>query len=299
MIKVLFYTQNRWALGSVHTGLIKELYKNNVYANLLDWSKGYTLKEFKLLNKKYDIFVTQPDAVHLLLSWDIPPEKIVTIAHGQWDLLLALQNNGYNFFNQIRGYCVISKILQKKSKEFGINRIPNITPIGIHFDNFYSNIPDKLSVVGYAGQKECLNFYKQEIKRANLITQAVSYVDDIELMTHEDFNFLCMPGYYENIDCLIMASTEEAGGLPVMEAAAAGRLVMGTYVGYFEDNADKGGGIGLPMDAKEFVNKTKELLIFYRDSPVEYQHKCQSIQQYAKENYDWSKVINFWLEIFS
>lgn len=298
MLKVLFYTQNRWAFGSVHTGLIKELYKLNVYANLLDWSIAYTKNEFELLNKKYDIFVTQPDGVHVLHTGGIPYNKIITIAHGQWDLLLAIQNNKSDFFNELKNYCVISKILQQKSYEFGITRIPNITPIGIHFDSFYSKISNKLSVVGYAGQKECFNFYKQEIKRANLITQAVSNINDITFMAHEHFNFLCMPGYYENIDCLIMASTEEAGGLPVMEAAAAGRLVMGTYVGYFEDNADKGGGIGLPTDAASFIKKTKEHLIYYRDNPIEYRYKCQSIQQYAKENYDWNKVINFWLEIF-
>lgn len=299
MIKVLFYTQNRWAFGNVHTGLIKELYKHGVYANLLDWSKPYRIEEFKLLQKKYDLFVTHPDAVHLLYEYNVPPNKIIAIAHGQWDLLLGLKNKGYNFFNEIKGYCVISNILKQKSLDFGISRIPNVTPIGIHVDMFYGKIHQNLETIGYAGHKECYNFFNQEIKRANLVIEATSDIQGLKLIVHDNFHHFCMPGYYEGIDCLIMASTEEAGGLPVMEAAAAGRLVMGTYVGYFEDNADKGGGIGLPLDAKEFVNKTKDFLIYYRDNPIEYQHKCESIQQYAKENYDWSHVINHWLEVLN
>ena len=63
MKKVLFYTQNRWAFGSIHHGLIKELYKHNIYGNLLDWTKRYTEEEFKYLDNTYDLFVTNPEAV--------------------------------------------------------------------------------------------------------------------------------------------------------------------------------------------------------------------------------------------
>lgn len=299
MIKVLFYTQNRWAFGSIHHALAKELYQHGIYANLLDWTQPYTLDEFRLLNNTYDVFVTNPEAVMSLHSRGIPLKKIVTIAHGQWDLLLARQNNGVDFYNELKGYAVISEVLRQKSKEFGIPRIPSITPIGIHFDTFYDDISDRLQTVGYAGQKECINFFKQEIKRAKLVELATTELQGITLKTHGDYNHLCMPSYYKEIDCLIMASTEEAGGLPVMEAAAAGRLVMGTYVGYFEHNADKGAGIGLPMDHSEFILKTREHLSYYRDNPIQYREKCQSIQQFAKDNYDWSTVIDYWIQVLS
>ena len=299
MLKVLFYTQNRWAFGSIHHALAKELYKHNIYTNLLDWTQQYTADEFKLLNKTYDVFVTNPEAVLSLHSRGIPLNKIVTIAHGQWDLLLAKHHNGVEFYNELKGYAVISDILKQKSIEFGISRLPNITPLGIHFDAFYDKIPDKLSVVGYAGQKECLNFFNQEIKRAKLVELAVADIEGIQLFTHSNYNHLCMPGYYKEIDCLIMASTEEAGGLPVMEAAAAGRLVMGTYVGYFEHNADIGAGIGLPIDASEFITKAKEHIIYYRNNPVQYREKCQNIQQFAREHYDWSIVVKHWVDVLS
>jgi glycosyltransferase involved in cell wall biosynthesis len=297
MRKVLFYTQNRWAFGSIHHALCKELYKHNIYANLLDWTLAYSNEEFKLLNNIYDVFVTNPEAVMSLHSRGIPLCKIVTIAHGQWDLLLAKQNNGVDFYNDLKAYGVISQVLKDKSLEFGIQRIPNITPIGIHFDMFYSNIHDNLSIVGYAGQKECLNFNKQEIKRAKLVEQVVQGLNGIQLLTHGNFNHLCMPSYYKNIDCLIMSSTEEAGGLPVMESAASGRLVIGTPVGYFEYNANRGAGIEVPLNENDFIHKTKEHLMYYRDNPIQYREKCQQIQQFARENYDWTTVISFWLEV--
>jgi glycosyltransferase involved in cell wall biosynthesis len=298
-MKVLFYTQNRWAFGSIHHALCKELYKKNIYANLLDWTQHYTDEEFKLLNKTYDVFVTNPEAVVSLHYKGIPLNKIVTIAHGQWDLLLAKQNHGVDFYNHIKGYGVISEILKSKSSEFGISRVPTITKLGIHFDMFYDSIHDGLSVVGYAGQKECLNFFKQEIKRAKLVEEAVQNLEGIKLVTHGDYNHLCMPGYYKDIDCLLMASTEEAGGLPVMEAAAAGRLVMGTPVGYFEHNANNGAGIELPMDQQSFIHKAKEHIVYFRDNPNQYRQQCQMSQEFARQNYDWSVVIDKWLSLLT
>jgi glycosyltransferase involved in cell wall biosynthesis len=108
-----------------------------------------------------------------------------------------------------------------------------------------------------------------------------------------------MPNYYHDIDCLIMSSTEEAGGLPVMESAAAGRLVIGTPVGYFEYTAKFGAGIEVPLNENDFIHKTKEHIIYYRDNPIQYREKCQQIQQFARENYDWKYVIDKWIEILS
>jgi hypothetical protein len=48
MKKVLFYNQNRWALGSIHHALAKELYKYGIIANLLDWTQQYSLEEIRL-----------------------------------------------------------------------------------------------------------------------------------------------------------------------------------------------------------------------------------------------------------
>lgn len=299
MLKVIFFIENGWAFGSIHHGLCKELYKYGIFANLLDWTKEYSRDEFELLNSCNDLFVTNAPAAAHLYNNGIPFEKIIIVAHGQLDLLVTNKNSGVDIYNYVRSYAVISNILRTKSFEFGIKRDPNIVRLGIHFDYFYSEIKESLTTVGYGGHNEIYNFFGEEIKRGKLIENTIREIEGIQLVTHGFYNHLCMPGYYKKLDALVMASTEEAGGLPVMEAAASGKLILGTPVGYFEENALNGAGILLPIEENNFSIKLKEHLNYYRDNPVEYKTRCQSIQQFAKENYDWKIVIEDWVNLLS
>ena len=138
MKKILFYTENRWAYGSIHHGLCKELYKYNIYANLLDWTANYTSEEFELLNNTYDLFVTNPEAVlHLHYNYGIPLSKIIAIAHGQWDILLAKKEANIDFYPELHSYAAIAQVLKDKSEEFNISVIPKVIEYGIHFDVFF------------------------------------------------------------------------------------------------------------------------------------------------------------------
>lgn len=297
MKKVLFYTQNRWAFGSLHHGLIKELYKHNIYGDLLDWTQQYTLEEFDLLIKTYDIFVTMPEAVmHLHNVYKVPLNKIIAVAHEQWDLYLANKDHGINFYNEIKGYSVISKILINTSEKLGITRKPKITPAGICVDNFYMPSSQTLTRVGFGGETNKLNFFGIDRKRGHLVKKAIEGID-IKLVTHGFYHYMCMPAYYNTLDCIVVSSLEEAGGMPAMEAAAAGRLVISTPLGYFEEHGPKGGGVVVPVDEETFVNKTRESILYYKDNPTKYKEKCEEIQQYARDNYDWSKKIDTWLDL--
>jgi len=300
MKKILFYTQNRWAFGSIHHGLCKELYKHNIYANLLDWTETYTPEEFELLNNTYDLFVTMPEAVlSLHYNYGIPLNKIIAVAHGQWDILLAKQEANMDFYPELHSYAVISEVLKNKSIEFNISVVPKVVEVGIHFDVFYQPIHNSLKNIGYGGAKETINFFGEEIKRGHLVERVISNIEDLNLVSHKFYNHFCMPGYYNKIDALVMSSTEEAGGLPAMESAAAGKLIIGTPVGYFEENGKHGGGVLVPLDELGFLNETRKNLLYYRDNPNEYREKCQEIQHYAREYYDWSKTIHSWVELFS
>jgi glycosyltransferase involved in cell wall biosynthesis len=300
MKKILFYTQNRWAFGSIHHGLCKELYKHNIYANLLDWCENYTSEEFELLNNTYDLFVTMPEAVlPLHYNYKVPLNKIIAVAHGQWDILLAKQEANMDFYPELHSYAVISEVLKNKSIEFNISVVPKVVEVGIHFDVFYQPIHNSLKNIGYGGAKETINFFGEEIKRCHLVEQVVSSIGDLNLVSHKFYNHFCMPGYYNKIDALVMSSTEEAGGLPAMEAASAGKLIIGTPVGYFEENGKHGGGVLVPLDELGFLNETRKNLLYYRDNPNEYREKCQEIQHYAREYYDWNKLIHSWVELFS
>jgi glycosyltransferase involved in cell wall biosynthesis len=300
MKKVLFFTQNGWAYGSIHHALCKELYKYNICANLLDWTQTYTSEEFELLNNTYDLFVTVPPYVlYLHYNYGIPLNKIIAIAHSQWDILVAKQEANMDFYPELHSYAVISQVLKDKSEEFNISVIPKVVELGIHFDVFYKPIQNSLKYIGYGGANPTINYFGKEIKRGHLVEKVVSGIEDLNLVSHKFYNHLCMPAYYNKIDALIMPSSEEAGGLPVIEAAAAGKLVIGTPVGYFEENGKHGGGVLVPVDELDFLNETRKTLLYYRDNPKQYVEKCEEIQYYAREHYDWSKKIHSWVKLFS
>jgi glycosyltransferase involved in cell wall biosynthesis len=302
MKKVLFYTQSRWAFAAIHRGLEKELYKYGIIANLLDWTQHYTPDEMRLLNDTYDLFVTNPEAVVHLNRLGIPPDKIATVAHGQWDMLLARRDFGNEFYKQIRKFGVVSNILKTKAQEFGIKRIPDVIPFGIHFDLFYRRPSDNLSRIGYGGAKETKNFFDLEIKRGHLVRQTVEKISGVNLIEHSFYNWMCMPGYYNSVDAIAVSSIEESAGLPSMEAAAAGRLVLSTPVGYFEEYGPRGGGVVLPMghpNEEEYCSALTESITFYQQNSDAYKQKCLDIQEFARENYDWSKHIEAWVNFLS
>ena len=302
MKKVLFYTQNRWAFGSIHHALAKELYKYGIIANLLDWTQQYSPDEIRLLNDTYDLFVTNPEAVVHLNRLGIPPNKLATVAHGQWDMLLARRDNGNIFYNEISKFGVVSNVLKTKAAEFGIERVPDVVPFGIHFDLFYRKPSDNLTRIGYGGAKETKNFFDLEIKRGHLVKQTVEKIPGINLVEHGFYNWMCMPGYYNSVDAVVVSSIEESAGLPSMEAAAAGRLVLSTPVGYFEEYGPAGGGIILPLghpDESKFCSALTESLEFYQQNSDAYVRKCLNVQEFARETYDWKKHIESWVNFLS
>jgi glycosyltransferase involved in cell wall biosynthesis len=303
MKKVLFYIENKWAFGSIHYGLCKELYKRGIHCDLLDWSIEYTNDEFDFLIDRYDTILTTPVYVlQLHYKYNVPLEKIVAVAHGQWDVLLAKSTANFDFYPLLKKFGVISNVLYKKCIEWNISVLPTVVETGIHFDFYFSRPPDNLKTVGYGGAKHTYNFAGAEIKRGNLVEAGVEGTG-LTLKTHNFYNFLCMPGYYRSIDCLVMSSAEEAGGLPIMEAAAAGRLVLGTKVGYFEEHCDieglNRGGIPLPLDGSEFTRHLNETLCMFSKDSTKFKNKCNQIQEYAFHHYDWSRKIDKWVEFLS
>lgn len=297
MKKVLFYTEPKWAFGAIHYGLCKELYKHNIIGDVLNWELEYTLEEFQLLISIYDVFVTTPPFVlKLYRNYGVPLNKISAIAHGQWDILLAKHHADFDFYPHLHSFGVISNILHKKCIEWGFGLLPKIVETGICFNSFYQKPSQQLKVVGYGGAKETYNFSGEKIKRGHLVEQAVQGTG-LELKSHNFYNFLCMPAYYSTVDCVVMSSTEEAGGLPMLEAAAAGRLPIGTPVGFFEENAPKGAGILVPLEENAFVEATKQTILYYKDNPKEYIEKCLEVQSYARDHYDWSKKIHSWVDL--
>ena len=218
------------------------------------------------------------------------------MAHGQWDILLARQQADQDFYPKLKGFGVISNVLKRKCEEWEISRVPDVVELGIHTEVYSGNVPNRLEVVGYAGSGETNNWYGVEIKRPKLVEMAIEK-SGLELRRHEFYNHLAMPAYYKRVGAVVMGSIEEAGGLPMMECAASGRLPIGTPVGYFEETASAGGGVLVPMDADEFVNVTSMVLMGYKNDSIAYRAKCESVREFAIKNYDWSVKIEKWINL--
>jgi glycosyltransferase involved in cell wall biosynthesis len=283
MTKVLFFTQNRWAFASLYHGLSKELYKYGIYTNLLDYNFSYSAEEFGLLIDTYDYFVTQPDSIPLLINYKVPTEKIVTVAHAEWDVNLANTNNVHDVTNNysIHSYGVISDKLFDIVNSMGYNIKAKKVTNGINFEAFYAKPSTSLKHVGFGGAMKSYNFAGQEIKRGNLVHAAVSQTG-LNFLPNGIYNYLSMPGYYKKVDAIVMASIEEACGLPMLEAAAAGKLCIGTPVGYFKENSKNGGGIAVDIEENKFLLQVADVLNYFKNNNQEYYKKCLDIQEYAR-----------------
>ena len=299
MKKIVFFTENRWAFGSIHHALCKLLFAQGFNCEVLDFFTQYQQAEMRQIDQATDLFVTTPPGAVWLLGYGVDPQKIRAVAHGQWDILLAKNRMGLDF-DQLGGYAVVSNILKAKSQEFGISRQPQITPVGIFFDRFYHKVSDQLNAIGYAAAWESNNFWGQEIKRGRLVG-AIADRAGVPLTVCNQYHYLAMPRFYPQVDCVIMSSVEEGAGLPMMEAAAAGRLTLGTPVGYFEENTRPGAlaGIRLPLPEQAFVTAGADIVEFYREQPENYRRKCLEIQAYARDRYDWSNFLIQWVDFLS
>jgi hypothetical protein len=301
MKKILFFTEDDWAFGSLHHGLEKELYKNGIYSNVLDWRNLYTIDEIAYLVDHYDYFVTSPGELMILINYGVPLEKVVTIAHAAWDIFRASSLDipiATEHYSKLHNYAVINPELQYVAKYSGCAKEVKLVKNGVHFDYLYRKPSQQLLKVGYAAQMETVNFFQQKIKRGYLVEKAAE-LSGLEFKPNGKFKFLCVPGYYNTVDCVIQSSIEEACGLPMLEAAAAGRLCIGTSRGYFKHNADNGGGIKVRLDDDDFVADVIETFEYYKANPEKYKQKCLDIQEYARYNYDWKYVIDGWIELFN
>jgi hypothetical protein len=252
------------------------------------------------ISSNTDYFVTTPVGVEWLMKYGIPPQKIKSVAHAQWDILLSKHNIGTSHYKDLAGYGVVSTTLYEKSKEFGIERDPDIISLGIEFDRYYKPASKSLSKIGYAAAFESYNFNNQEIKRGRLVHKVCSITNNELLIPIQKMHYLGMPSFYEAVDCVMMSSTEEGAGLPMLEAAAAGRMCIGTPVGYFRENSiDDRGGFSVGIDEEEYISGSVNLITRLKKDSNLFNKKCLNIQEFARENYDWSRHIENWVNFLS
>ena len=295
MKRIAFFTYNEWAFGSIHKALIKELYKNGIDSNIIDWNISYSREEFNAFMDTYDVFVTVPgNAVTALLSYGVPYSNIIAIAHGRYDIQFGISEG--NDFNAFRAYGGVSSDLSHFSQQNGINKEFFVVRNGINFDEFYRPVAENLNVIGYSGVIEKDNPHSniKDWKRGYLV-QDIASKTDTKLHLPTQRSHLAMSAYYKDIDCLMVSSTEqESCGLPLLEAAAAGRLPISTLTGINRD-FNKPTGIILPMDEELYLSGGINVINTLKENPHLFNQLCTNAQEFARMHYDWSVVIDNWI----
>lgn len=299
MKRIAFFTYNEWAFGSIHKALIKELYKNGIDSNIIDWNISYSREEFNAFMDTYDVFVTVPgNAITALLSYGVPYSSIIAIAHGRYDIQFGISEG--NDFNALRAYGGVSLDLSHFSQQNGINKEFHVVRNGINFDEFYRPVAEHLNVIGYSGVIEKDNPHSniKDWKRGYLV-QDIASKTDTKLLLPSKRSHLAMSAYYKDIDCLMVSSTEqESCGLPLLEAAAAGRLPISTLTGINRD-FDKPTGIILPMEEEEYLSGGINCINLLKENPHLFNQLCTNAQEFARMHYDWSIVIGNWITLLS
>jgi len=229
--------------------------------------------------------------VYSLINYGISPGKIVTIAHAEKDIAGGIASMGAEAFNSLKGYGVVHKDLAVASAARGIARVPTVVRVGIDFDHYYAPVGESLKIVGYAGEQEHKTVHNIDCKRTHLIRPVMDGIA-LEFRPHEYYNHICMAGYYPTIDAIVVPSSSETAGLPSMEAAASGRLVVSTEVGYFNGEA----GILCRTDEAGFIEDARTALTVCQD-PRTYKEHCEKAQQYAKDHFDWNYSLDRWLNL--
>jgi glycosyltransferase involved in cell wall biosynthesis len=310
MKKVIFFFEADWAFGSVHYELFKYLWNEGYNCHLLPWNKNYTVAELQELDRHVDFWVTSPHGYRYMeyIYQAITAERVICIAHAPLDINELIHYHGFRDFARFRNYGVVSEFLKDYSISASVERVPMVCPVAINYHTYYSEPSKELKTIGFAGTFHEREEFTQEMiegnlaqpkykKRGYLVREIAEKVGlNFVVAQHYHNSFITMGGFYKAVDCVIMASTEEGAGLPVLEAGAAGKLVIGTPVGHWPQRVKDIGGIQVPIPEKEFVDSCVEILTYYKNRPAEYRNRCAQIQEHAK-TYDWSNYIQSWVDI--
>ena len=296
--KVLIYGYPQWSHGRVYYDLCKYLYDRGFLLDILDGREDHA-EYFGELLTFYDFVLSALDGIVTLVdAYHVPYDRIIGVSHNETGVQVLIEQKGKDVFDELAAYGVVSDFVYCRSMMMGVSRVPRVVPLGVDYKAFYSEISDRLSVVGYASSMS-LECDGVDVKRGHLAKEAAERAGlefKVAGSTGSQISFHDMPAFYRDVDAVVTSSISEAAGLPSMEAAAAGRLVIGTAVGDFPARAALGGGILAPVEADSFVAFVSETLRYYRDNPSAYREACRAVQQVA-EAFDWRHTIDAWAHL--
>jgi hypothetical protein len=302
MRKILFFTSTVWALGVLHASLSKRLLAHGIHADVLDWRASYTQEEFQHLMRVYDYFLVTPDSLNILHSsehYRVPLNRIFTIAHHTEDLVVAGKRmGGFDFLNEVAGLGAVNEdIAAEAASRLGITRAFKLVTNGVETAMFAGPPAISLNAIGHVGPHTLTWDNVEDCKRPGLLDEVLQGLPLVHKQQPRQ-HYMAMPSRYWDIDATLVTSSYESCGLPALETAAAGRLVVSTPTGYFRKHY-QGLGALCSLEPKAFVQDARAILLHYKDSPQQYRERCQTAQEYCRQHFDWSVTLPTWLEVFA
>lgn len=292
MPRVAFFIEPRWAFGSIHYALTKEFYKLGIYADVISWEYPWSAQEKQSLGKVYDYFMSTPYGINILhVQYGIELERCIAVLHSQWDANFVTFDS-----NRLKSFGSITPQILDYAKQKGVTREISIVRNGINFDFFYQKPAQKLETLGYAGTFNA-NFGEKNWKRSDIALE-IKHKAGLKSHFRKDYvHYTCMPDYYSSVDAILVTSTSyEACGLPVMEAAASGRVPIVSNIGIVKD-LPKTPFPTMSMDRKKFIQDAMSFIEGFTKNPKLFNHVCKLSQEFAREYYDWSAVIDDWAKL--
>jgi glycosyltransferase involved in cell wall biosynthesis len=297
--KVLIFGYTSWSHGRVYYDLCKRLQKKGYIVDVINWQEKHNDYIAELISF-YDFIISALDGISILADiYGVPYEQIIAVSHHEMDIRILSEQKGIEIFDRFAGYGVVSYQLFDASAIFGIRRHPLVVQLGVNFDEFCVEIPERLATVGYAGSFSHKTIDGIEIKRGELAEAAAREAGlafKVAGSTADQISFHDMPEFYKSVDAILITSVSEGAQLPVKEGAAAGRLVISTPVGDFPLRASQGVGIVAPIESHKYKNFVTASLKHFKENPAAFAEICRKTQDAARK-LDWQYVIDDWVEL--
>ena len=297
--KILIFGYTSWSHGRVYYDLCAQLQKRNYIIDIINWQERHNDYIGELLSF-YDFVISALDGISILVDvYAVPYDKIIALSHHEMDIRALIDQKEIEVFEKFAGYGVVSYQLYDASAIFGVKRHPLVVQLGVNFDEFYAELPERLATVGYAGSYSHKTIDGIEIKRGDIAEAAVREAGlafKVAGWTGEQISFHDMPDFYKSVDAVLIASVTEGAQMPVKEGAAAGRLVISTPVGDFPLRASQGVGIVAPIESHKYEKFVADKLKYYRENPAAFVEICRKTQDAARQ-LDWSNMIDDWVQL--
>jgi hypothetical protein len=298
MKRVIFFIEQSWAYGVIHTELVSYLREYDIEASFLHWGKAYTLQEVQELADQVDWFVSSPYGLDVLqTNYQIQPEQCIAVCHSLEDaqFLDTRMTMAAEFLQRVGKIAGVSQWACDRMLEIlNTDKQVYLSTVGINYNKFKAVPRNRLDSLGYAG---AYRFEHNEyIKRTHLVEQVALQTGlPLKIAVHYHHTFVTMPGFYPTVGAVLISSTHEGAGLPLLEAAAGGCLVVSTPVGHWDRVGSKG-AVEVSVDETKYVEQAVEIINFYKNNPREYVNRCEQIQEHAK-GYDWKYHVGSWVSL--